>query len=183
MQIYEIGKSYKVPCVQLNVWFSTWNPGDFVPVLLPKHEDTEIVNFPWQHYHIDWRFVTETQFKYVADNRHGASGVYSIVLSEQGVPPYKEPPAYKRKICKREMPRWPHEVAKWAAPLEAEYADKKLTACGKCPHRGVDLSTIEPKILDLGKPTMKCIKVCPGHGLVFDSETGANVSYKELYES
>jgi ferredoxin len=179
--IYEIGKRYMVPCVRLTKFFSAWGIGEYVPVLLAKHEDTEIVNFPWQHYHIDWRFVGEREFKYVADNRIGNSGVYGLVVSEQHAVCHEEPPVYRRKVCKREMPDWPHHIAKWAEALDAEYADKKLTACGKCPHRGVDLSTIEPRILDLGKTTMKCVKVCPGHGLVWDQD-GQHVSHKELYE-
>lgn len=51
--VYEIGKFYRVP----TVWgYNHGYTGNW-PVLGPKHEDREIIEFDDHHYHIDWRFV------------------------------------------------------------------------------------------------------------------------------
>lgn len=181
--MYEIGKRYKVPCVKLIRDIREWGrDGEYVPVLLPKHNDKETINFPHEHYHLDWRFATKRQWKRAADNRLGEAGAFAIVLSDTKPMDYRDDIIYRLMQCRREFPMWPHQHTPWKDQLESEYVDKRVPACGKCPHRGVDLSTVEVKIIDLGKPSMRCVNICPGHGLVWDAESGQNVSYKELYQ-
>lgn len=86
------------------------------------------------------------------------------ILGEQGGPPlHVGPVVYNDLKCLREMPDWyPAHAAKWIPKLEEKYADACLID-GKCPHKGIDLS---------GCPAVNGIVVCPGHGLLWNAETG-----------
>lgn len=63
----------------------------------------------------------------------------------------------RRARCHREFSRWPSEHAPWFAALHAAHVRQRLSRCLKCPHRGIDLSSIAPDAT--GHVT------CPGHGL------------------
>src|SRR6185369_16121551 len=58
---WEIGKYYRVPAVRVAIWhrFVGW-----LPVIGPKHEDAEFVNFPHQHFHVNWHFAPERVWTY-----------------------------------------------------------------------------------------------------------------------
>lgn len=186
MTVYEVGRCYSVPCVQLTASWHFARKGAWIPVLLPKHEDSEVIDFPYVHYHVDWRFASDAQLG--KPNPHPFAVVLMIPKNipyrsywPDTTPEFRDEIVYRSLLCKRELPTWPHLVTPWIGKLQEEYADKKVTICGKCPHRGVDLSTIEPRVIDLGTAHPRCIKICPGHGLVW-GEDGENVSYKHIYQ-
>lgn len=61
----EVGKVYLVPHVRLDkgTAYSTDDKGSFVPVNTHLHEDKKVLNFPYKHWHIDWRFVNDRLWK------------------------------------------------------------------------------------------------------------------------
>ncbi len=161
---FQLGKFYAVPSVRVNTWngFSGW-----LPVIGPKHEDHGPVNFPWPHFHIDWRFASTYAFKCASEWRNqGPSFAYGSVLQcpdSYGRIVIEEGPTLKRMKCKRELPKYPDDKAvRWIARLEQEFACTKLVN-GKCPHRGIP---VESMIRDGD------VLTCPGHGLRWNAITG-----------
>jgi len=162
-----IGKRYTVRAVRVDRWrfeFSGW-----LPIVGPAHEDAEIVNFPWQHYHIDWRFAPKRVFK--AASWRGPKMVYAspcMLNDTAGKPIVVEGPVLRRMTYKREPPPFPRselgELVKGSRPdqLRAKFACARLID-GKCPHRGIPVSAMrrEGDILE-----------CPGHGLRWNEITG-----------
>jgi hypothetical protein len=147
-----------------NVW---------LPVIGPKHEDQEFINFPWQHYHLDWRFVPSRIFDFIASVR-GPSLVYASPIqcpNTYGEKVIAEGPVLKRMKCKRELPSFPIAAVEkaWLPRLTAKYACAKLTN-GVCPHRGIP---VEAMIRDGD------ILTCPGHGLRWNAITGLPVSISD----
>lgn len=155
---FEIGRYYRVPCV----WVPMWKIK--VPLFGPLHEDREIIGFPDEHWHIDWRFVPRA----FMDRWTSRRSPHGLVLSKQNAVGSIET---RRLKCKREMPVFPthpngNKPVFWLADLEKAHADARLK-CGRiCPHRGLPLE---------GCPVRDGIVVCPGHGLAWDVETGALV--------
>ena len=160
---YIVGKFYDVPTVYRLIYGvrMDW------PVIGPMHEDAEIINFPWEHYHIDWRFVPVRICRSVAVKWHsyGLAGVYAIVLhARPEVHPKGLPaPVMKRMKCKMEFPEFPEHVARWLHELRKKYAGCKLKPGMVCPHRGVPLASL---------PSVDGIVTCPAHGLKWNVETG-----------
>lgn len=156
-----VGKFYTVPAVRVRTWhgFSGW-----LPVIGPKHEDAEFINFPWQHYHLDWRFAPDSVFKKLSYWR-GPTFVYGAAIQcpdTRGTRVIDEGPVQKRMKCKREPPAYPFDSAPWVKALAAKYACAKLTK-GLCPHRGIPVTAM---IRDGD------ILTCPGHGLRWNALTG-----------
>jgi hypothetical protein len=160
---FQLGKFYDVPAVRVNTWngFVGW-----MPVIGPKHEDGEIVGFPWSHFHVDWRFAPAHTFRSATSGRRrDPSFAYGCVIqcpNSYGHKVIEEGPTLKRMKYKRELPEYPVHKAKWMAELEKEFACAKLIA-GKCPHRGVP---VDAMIRDGD------VLTCPGHGLRFNAITG-----------
>lgn len=151
---------YLVPTLDLSPGTrAAWMRRDFVPVLGPKHRDVEHLLFDVEHYHIDWRFVTETEYRGAAwnDMPHGK------VVGAVGKPVLRE------LTCLREMPEFPNvrelgwdPLGRWSS-LERAFACKTLKDGHICPHRGIDL---RPFAQEDGTA------ICPGHGLRWDLRTG-----------
>lgn len=148
---YEIGRYYSVLCAPSTV-FLRW-----VPLLGPLHEDAEIVNFQEQHWHIDWRFVSQREWNHYCS----FTTPLAVPISEKNV---DGPPCHRRLKCKREMPIFPgHGRVIWLKELEAAYQNDNLKPGLICPHRGIPLA---------GCPAKDGVVVCPGHGLAWNIETG-----------
>lgn len=184
----EIGKWYLVPCIKvdasaLTIWMDV---NGWVPVLGPKHRDIEHLEFDFEHWHIDWRFVGHRAYKYAAGKISGSP--LSRVLTNDGAGEYRtlnRSPELRRIKCKRDMPTFP-QVRKFATPdpwvrlssgvkwprLERAQAItcNKLKPGNICPHRGIDLT---PFVKPDGTVT------CPGHGLRWDTNTGDLLPYQE----
>jgi hypothetical protein len=168
----EVGRYYMVPCIattpEARAWFAL--PGGWVPVMGPKHEDAEHLEFPEQHYHIDWRFVHNYSFR-IASGRHGFPHS-QVLTSTHGKRELKGTPVMRKARCLRVMPDFPL-VAKVITARDAGRWDRleraQFTRCSKlkpgnvCPHRGIDLTPFE-------QPDGTAI--CPGHGLRWNLRTG-----------
>lgn len=162
-----VGKFYDVPAVK---WIACkghkprWMP-PFIPLNGPEHEDSEIIGFHHRHWHIDWRFVSQKRIESASYGRAidpllAAAARVINVSNTDGVI-YR----VKRK-CLRPMPLFPSQFtsprAPWIEELETAY-EHANAKCLKCPHRGVSL---------VGAPIVNGARVCSGHGLAWNVETG-----------
>lgn len=161
---FEIGRFYKVPTVRGRLYHieRDW------PVIGPKHEDGKHISFPYQHFHIDWRFVSVRDYRRVCGR--AVVAVAGIVLLEgNGRPNAVLPsPVIRYRKCVREIEPFPG--APWLAELQAAFADHKLKDM-ICPHRGLPLA---------GCPQTDDVVTCPGHGLKWNVRTGELVRRVEL---
>lgn len=172
---YEIGKRYDVPCVLASGPVTSEPRGTWWPVLLPLHRDTELTPAAKHpHWHIDWRFVSTMRYLRAAAFcgmylKHPlAYGIFleTVKTAEQFLNVAPASSLRERSlICRRDFPFPFPVVPEWFRPLAKFH--RKLDACMKCPHRGIDLSTVRPD--DHG------ILTCPGHGLRWYAATGEPV--------
>lgn len=161
----EIGQSYWVPCVRGNFsGFGLFSIGDWIPVLLPMHQDVDLIGITEKHYHIDFRFVEREV------SPRDFSKIIWANMTDSG---YEL--EYRRRKCKREMPLdYPHAAAKWFGKLQEKFKCAKLKN-SICPHRGIDLS---------GCQSIAGTVTCPAHGLTFSTETCdlVRVPERDLYQ-
>lgn len=175
LQPYTIGKYYSVPTVygQLYATLAHW------PVIGPKHEDAEIINFPDLHYHVDWRFVPQRLLARVGWDFTMRRSSCSFDLPGQrslGMPLHEghmnveglPPPIQRRLKCKRDFP--PYPAASFIAPLEKKFAGCRLKKNHACPHRGVPLGSLPRDEHGVAQ--------CPAHGLRWNLNTGLMVREK-----
>lgn len=157
-----VGRMYLVPTVRGS--FHYWM-GDWV-VLGPKHEDADYIGFSYDHYHFDWRFMDTEIFESLAwPIRYTAD--YSIFTWPLAQYPEMSEPlgpvVWRRRKCRRPMPKFPRYLPKWLPVLEDAYANHTLTDALICPHRGAALG-------GLARDAEGCV-VCPLHGLKWNLET------------
>jgi hypothetical protein len=169
--ICEVGKPYLVPCVRASSTPPSYaRPGDWVPVLLPEHEDREIIGVPYAHYHLDFRFLSDRQHRLV----HLGSIMHRDLwpTPKPGLTLYVGELEYRRKKCRRRMPiNYPHHLPTWYPRLEKAYTGACMVN-RRCPHKGIDLSGCEAR---------NGVILCPGHGLMWDEKTGEQVTVAEAY--
>lgn len=160
-----VGQFYKVPCVRVERWhqFEGW-----FPVIGPMHEDAEIIRFSPEHFHIDWRFVSERIWKEFGNRSYpGHHFAWPIQCPDGwGRKVILEGPALKRLKCKRDPGRFPTEKATWMDRLHKAMACTKLTN-GVCPHRGIPVDAMHRE---------GDILTCPGHGMRWNAITGLPVA-------
>jgi hypothetical protein len=168
---YTIGQYYMVPTVfgRLQGTVKNW------PVIGPMHEDSEIIGFEFLHYHIDWRFVSESVMRNVA--RYSADKFALVLMTSKGHPRWGDinpnglpAPIMRRLKCKSGFGEYPLRMAKihWLSRLEDKYQDRTLKA-GICPHRGLPLDKLPCN--------HKGVVTCPGHGLSWNMESGHMIRY------
>lgn len=171
-----VGKYYLVPCIY-DQYHKKW-----LPVGGSNHNDAEFFpKQPLDHFHYDLRFIdlrhvrsgeavnepsraltfVQTTQNYYLDYDHYPMAQPTIVpLSTR-----REYNVQERRVkCRREQPEWDSRY--YSEALHKAFKGKKLN-CGKCPHRGADLS--QSRVVN-GKVT------CHFHGLAFDVATGKCVS-------
>ena len=86
---YEVGQKYRVPCVR-GKW-STFG-SHWWPVNGPLHDDGQFLNFPWDHWHVDHRFVTAAKWRDGASLERGSDfRFYSLPLHTMFVEPFGYP--------------------------------------------------------------------------------------------
>ena len=146
-------------------------PSDgWVPTLGPMHEDAQHLNFPYDHYHIDWRFIGDEEMVLA---RKKTESPHGTVLTSTGNYMIEGKPVMKRRKMRRLMPdhlrikdvkflSFDRSQNNWQN-LEKAHSCARLKPGNICPHRGIDLT---PFI----KPDGTVI--CPGHGLKWDTKTG-----------
>lgn len=167
-----IGRFYVVPCIYVipeNRPYGSPTDG-FIPTIGPKHEDADILAFPHEHYHIDWRFVPAAMVESASQWIGKPHGI--VITNTHGGHKVQGQLEMKRRKCRREMPDFPAQP-----PSRSEGAGRKWVlleemqsrVCNRlkpgniCPHRGIDLTPFV-------KPDGTVI--CPGHGLRWDTKTG-----------
>lgn len=178
---WKVGEYYHVPCVKLaqvvifHHLIRGLDKGEFIPVIGPKHEDAEVIGFPDEHWHIDWRFMKRDLYDQFVERWQGKSsrveGAEQMVLSNVVRSALTDGKVHTRRLMMlREMPVSPNAISAeewplkwsgkpdWFAELEVKYAEAR-SRCGLCPHRG----------LPLVKQDAGGRWVCSGHGLAFDA--------------
>jgi hypothetical protein len=159
--IYEQGKLYLVPCVQVlsKTGVQGFGQGEWVPVLDSLHRDPDI-NFPPLHYHYDWRFVSpkkDIRISAVLNIWYGSREKKPLSPEDQLV---SLETTLKRRKCYEPDFVFPSNLCKKLEPLHAS-----VTMIDRiCPHRGVSLKNC-PARYDGSI-------VCPAHGLAWDADTG-----------
>jgi hypothetical protein len=161
---YEIGQLYQIPHVR-GAFFGLRRDW---PVLGPEHEDLEFINFPHQHYHIDYRFVPGPALRHAMAAQSSSlrrpvreQVFYGAVLHGEDM---ADQPVLRPARFLRQWPEYPRAKAKWLPALEAAYAEEKLRHGRYCPHRGADLSALPADA--------KGCATCPLHGLRWNLATG-----------
>lgn len=163
-EVYELGKYYRVPSVMVNDW---WGFVGWMPVIGPMHEDAEIVNFPWQHFHIDWRFAPTLLWDRF-ENRRAPGGHFAWPIqhpNNDGTQCIVAGPEPRRMKYKRDPGMFPQAQVGWQKLLAEKFACAKLVN-GTCPHRGIPVSAMHRE---------GDILTCPGHGLKWHAVTGLAV--------
>lgn len=173
-----VGKFYLVKCIKLNQNGIECFGKEWVPIIGPKHDDEGPVNFPYNHYHIDWRFIyglADYKRDIRGDSITGYEFARVICLPGNGISEYSIHASgleieYKTRKCARVYGgdyNFPVSTAngevRFLKTLEKEFKGCKLKAGHICPHKGINLSSIAPDENGL--------IVCPGHGLAFNSKT------------
>lgn len=134
------------------------------PVLLPAHEDSKLLNFPFWHYHVDFRFFTDNALNKYWENislirmdlveiKKELFNSIQILLTQENTPDYSRI-VWRDMMYQRHLPNSTVSLR----PLEEAFKNYKLK-CLKCPHKGVNLSD---RI-----PDENGIITCPSHGLRF----------------
>ncbi|MEI9995116.1 MAG: Rieske 2Fe-2S domain-containing protein [Rhizomicrobium sp.] len=139
-----------------------------------RHSDAEHLNFPYQHYHLDWRFVPQGAWRKATNNRYGEQGVFGIPLHHVGME--HGPVIYRRRKCLRDVPvNVIFATMPGGIDLHRAWHGKPAVQGQHgliCPHRGTHLGSV-PANRD-GTVT------CPLHGLKFCARTGASVATRDM---
>ncbi|MCB0086744.1 MAG: Rieske 2Fe-2S domain-containing protein [Caldilineaceae bacterium] len=164
----KVGEQHAVLCVRARglEWISEEK---WLPVIGPLHADAEFLNFPVEHYHIDFRFVDHISFanvssKYVSDGQTGQ--LLGLVVGKDQI---VEGPAEQIMAFHRSMPVYPSHSSKgenlpYFCALEDAFAEWVIVPeLAICPHRGLSLA---------GLADENGIAICSGHGLAWDMKTG-----------
>lgn len=170
------GRLYEVPhvvwCHSVAITYGRpeWVPRSlFIPILGGLHEDREIIGFPDDHWHIDWRFVPESSWKQIGklhSDRDANTNAALRVISEKNTTGII---FRKRRKCLRSHITFP-DIGPWHKKLEETYASTRMK-CLTCPHRGISL---------VGAPVINGALICPGHGLAWHPKTGEMIPRKSL---
>jgi hypothetical protein len=191
-----IGRSYLVPSIKVNPIHATkgrycgFGLG-WIPIWPILHDDKDI-GFPDEHYHVDWRFMSEAAIRQVviqARSPEYARGAlhpadFEKLVQTTGIETIMETcilyvltkesicagPKERPQRCHRNQLTWP-SAHKAPERLEPLFKGAKLK-CGRCPHWGFDLRGIAPSV--------NGVIQCPGHGLCFRADTGDLVPRKEV---
>jgi hypothetical protein len=156
-----VGRFYLVPVVRDYPYCGF--KGEW-PVIGPKHTDVEFIQFQHEHYHIDGRFLTAAQERWVT-NYYSAQSLEWILgglpLCHLGSVLPKGRPVLVRRKCRRASYGYAHSDKEAIRALHAHYGEPdaiKLDDGRKlCPHRKADLTQFPP---DAGG-----FVTCPLHGL------------------
>jgi hypothetical protein len=156
-----LGKYYLVPTIRA---FGSW-----IPIVGNAHDDVEL-GIKQAHFHKDTRFLSVRKHKAVLRDV-GCVEPYDMALIIQEQYTDRREVVYTKMRCNREQLIFPAipdlEKDKNFPRFERIYMDKKLSKCQRCPHRGIDLRSIPAD--------GNGVKICPGHGLAWNVETGALV--------
>ena len=156
-----VGQFYMVPVIRDYRYFARV---DVWPVIGPKHSDGEFIKFFDEHYHVDARFLTAAQERFVMNQRQAWSIEYvvgSSVLASRGHELPKGRPALARRKCRRSNYGYAFGHMDGIKALRDHYGEPDAIALDDgrklCPHRKADLTQF---------PTDRDgFVTCPLHGL------------------
>jgi hypothetical protein len=161
----EIGREYTVPSVLTDA-------GNWLPILSKvPHEDGEALRFYTEHFHHDFRFMSNEEIKAMGLAKGWEHIPESFMFLVIPVPQIVEGPVDKPLKCQRQMPEFPdmgipRTIATFYPNLEL-----KVQRCyRKCPHKGMPLNGV-PLVTD-ERTGQECV-VCPAHGLRFPPRTAS----------
>lgn len=158
---------YEVPTVRGMIYGKLRN----WPVYGPRHSDVEIIGFPYEHFHIDWRFVATRDYESLSANNYVNLAAIVLHRSENDIASGGLPAPVMRKLkCKRSQHEYPIHKAKrhWLTKLEDKYKDCRIKTL-VCPHQGLPLDSLPCKHGE--------VVTCPGHGLSWNIKSGLLVRY------
>ena len=168
------GRYYDVPCIHF-----TWHRRlDWWPVLGPRHKDKAFLGFDHWHYHIDGRFLSAAQRRYVL-GRSGEGDIAWIIenypLNRRTEEPPPETPTLKRRKCwSPDIGHYRHHAEPNIHKIAEHFAGRQCqrsTHGWSCPHQATPLGSIQPN---------GGVITCPLHGLRIDAATGVVLSAQEL---
>lgn len=168
-----VGRFYMVPVVRdypYGIRVGDW------PVLGPLHEDAEHFKFAVPHYHLDLRFLSKSDFKFIArqlpDRLSTRDAAADAVLQASGGPlnniykalPKGRPTLLPRRCHRVGLPPTTilHHHVLAGDSMRASYGEvaepvRRRDGRALCPHRKLDLSPFTPDA--------DGIVTCPLHGL------------------
>lgn len=163
-QPIEVGQIYLVPTVTAT-WMGTTKAW---PVIGPKHNDRHCLDFKWDHYHIDPRFVVG-----------GSRPDFWILVQSSPLMTRGDlnlgglhAPVWRRRVCRRlanpalmRVREIASRHAQWRCHFD-EWTGKQAKRDARgwiCPHRAVSLADHTP---------VDGVITCPLHLLRIDAETG-----------
>lgn len=171
-----VGRRYLVPVIE----YPWHNRFDIWPVWPPKHHDRE-VGFEWEHYHVDGRFLTGRQWRWLGSQKFVKSGrprdfwIVSSPLATTGnypgnrLMPHPEPGLRLLKLLRQFdypsdyiLERYGGDAKVGVVEISRRHIGKSLADPeGRqiCPHKGAALASV-PRDADGGV-------TCPLHGLSF----------------
>lgn len=168
-----VGMFYMVPAIERYPYHGrvdTW------PVIGPKHTDMDFFDFPSEHYHVDARFITARQERFLVGYwKLWQQSVVDVVgrspIASRGHPLPKGRPILVRRKCRTAAYGYSFSSMKPVQALRAHYGDPAQPirlADGRllCPHRKADLSQFPAD--EAGMVT------CPLHGLRVQCGEAAN---------
>lgn len=153
-----VGRYYMVPVID----YMYLGRRDTWPAIGPRHNDAELIGFPYAHWHVDVRFLTARQVKRMCLRGSVEMVAARYPLCTIGV----ELPAKTRLVKRRcRAASWEYNVARkrpWEEAFDEAFgkiAEPIRLRDGRllCPHRKVDLSQFPPDA--------DGIVTCPLHGL------------------
>lgn len=173
-----VGKYYLVPTVR-----SEWIAGreqDW-PVIGPKHNDRQDLDFPWMHYHIDVRFISK-RFFYDGIWQHPEKKIVARPISEHNRVTISDV-RLRRWKAKRVGTAFCSDGAFTAdadtpefRAHHARWQDSQAQHDGNgwvCPHRNVPLAS---------QPVSNGVVICPLHNLHICNATGRVLSRAEMLQ-
>lgn len=169
-----VGQFYLVPTVR-DWWYDRMG---IWPVLPPFHEDKEIIGYPYDHIHVDHRFLTTRQQIFAARVKSTvADAVDRTPISrydsdaKRGLTLARPRPEieWRRRPCTHagKAAHLARTESSWFSKLESAYAACTLKPGLICPHRGAHLGSMP---VDAEGNV-----VCPMHGLKWNVATGEMV--------
>lgn len=170
-----VGQFYLVPTV---LWPWMGNAHRVWPVFLPRHDDAEHLNFPYQHYHIDPRFV---QMRLLERDRLERD-VQRTPISKwaRAGAGYKEVPApvWRLRKCHHSLVVYQHGRKEPIEALGEHFAGTQAQRNRYgwvCPHRNAALGSILPR---------DGVITCPLHGLRIRASDGVCLgAHEDIHDS
>lgn len=165
-----VGRTYLVTCVRMRGNAGSWGKRLWWPVRGAEHDDAYL-GFPARHFHVDFRFLPERQYRRFIGRvfpqdpaRPGALSPEEIVQGRVIQVSTREGESYGYDVRVRPMPAvragvdFPNGVS-IAKKLRAAYEDVRLKDGLVCPHKGAPL---------LPTADAEGFSVCPLHGLCWN---------------